>query len=296
MLAQAIGGKMNDAVLDTLNKYHIPFTVSGRDYVTYCLNPDHEDNNPSFRIDKTTGVAHCFSCGFKTNIFKHFGVFTNPVPIRVAKLKEKLQDIKQAQISLEYPKGYTPYTKQFRGISTKTLKQFDAFYTYYEEDLVDRIVFPIKDISGKIVLFVGRHLRSNAQPKYRYFPVGVKIPIFPSKLPSNTNSVVLVEGLFDMLNLYDKGVHNVICCFGTNTLQKDIKDKLMPLRAQGVSKVYLLFDGDDAGRKAMQTLKPLIEQLEFAVEIIDLPNGLDPGELDQDMVNEIKQYIQPNTL
>lgn len=61
---------MSDPVLDILKKNGLAPAVSGRDYLIKCLNPEHDDSNPSFRIDRVSGVAHCFSCGFKTNIFK----------------------------------------------------------------------------------------------------------------------------------------------------------------------------------------------------------------------------------
>jgi len=282
---------MSDPVLELLNKNGLGFTVSGRDYLIKCLNPDHEDSNPSFRVDRVSGVAHCFSCGFKTNIFKFYGVFTNPVPIKIASLKLKLDELRSMGMGLDYPSGHTPYTKSFRGISAQTLKHFDAFYTNQVEKLQDRIVFPIKDIRGKIAVFVARHTMSNGNPRYVNYPSGVKIPVFPSHLPNGHKSMVLVEGIFDMLNLYDKGLHNVVAIFGTNTLQNETKHKLLPFKAQGITHIYLLMDGDDAGRKAAQQLKPLIEQEGFIVEIINLPDDVDPGELDQDNVSSIKEYI-----
>jgi DNA primase len=51
-------------------------------------------------------------------------------------------------------------------------------------------------------------------------------------------------------------------------------------------------DGDEAGRKAAQILKPIIEELEFIVEIIKLPDDTDPGELDQIDVQSIAEYIK----
>lgn len=282
---------MSDPVLDLLKKNGLAPTVSGRDYLVKCLNPEHEDSNPSFRIDRVTGVAHCFSCGFKTNIFKFFGVFTNPVPIRIAALKEKLAELKIGGNGLELPTGHTPYTKQFRGISPQTLRHFGAFYTNQVEKLQDRIVFPIKDITGKIAVFVARHTMSNGNPRYVNYPSGVRIPVFPSHLPSGYKSMVLVEGIFDMLNLYDNGLENVVAVFGTNTLQNETKAKLLPFKAQGITHIYLLFDGDDAGRKAAQQVKPIIEQEGFIVEIINLPDGTDPGELDREDIRSIAEYI-----
>lgn len=281
---------MSDPVLDLLNKNALSYSISGRDYVIKCLNPEHNDKNPSFRIDRVTGAAHCFSCGFKINIFKYFGVFTNPVPIRIAALKQKLAELR-INSGLDLPTGWTPWTKPFRGINVTTFRKFEAFYTNQVEKLIDRVIFPIKDITGKIVVFVGRHTLSNGNPRYLNYPAGVQMPLYPCHLPSSYRSMILVEGIFDMLNLYDKGIENVVCCFGTNTLQSNTKQKLLPFRAQGVTHIYILFDGDDAGTKAAKDLKPLLEQEEFIVEIIKLPDGVDPGELDQFDVTSIREYI-----
>jgi len=282
---------MSDPVLDILNKNSLAFSVSGRDYLIKCLNPEHEDSNPSFRVDRVSGIAHCFSCGFKTNIFKFYGIFTNPVPLKIATLKQKLAELRNFGLDLELPAGYTPYTKQFRGISPQTLKYFGAFYTNQVEKLQDRIIFPIKDITGRTVVYVGRHTLSNGNPRYLNYPSGVQIPVFPSHLPSGYKSMVIVEGIFDMLNLYDKGLHNVICAFGTNTLQNSTKEKMLPFKAQGITHVYLMFDGDEAGRKASELLKPLIEDCGFIVEQITLPDDMDPGELSQEDVDSTAEYI-----
>jgi len=281
-----------DPVLDLIQKNGLQYQVSGRDYLIKCLNPEHPDSNPSFRIDRISGIAHCFSCGFKTNIFKYYGVFSNPIPIKIAKLKEKLHDLKTWAVGLELPAGAAPYTKTFRGISSQTLKHFEAFYTHSVEKLADRIIFPIKDITGKTVVYVGRHTLSNGNPRYLNYPSKVQLPVFPPQVPAGHKSLVLVEGIFDMLNLYDKGLKNVTCTFGTNTLQADTKLKLLPFKAQGVSHIYILFDGDDAGRKAAEILKPIIEESEFIVEIIKLPNDTDPGDLDPIDVQSISEYIK----
>lgn len=283
---------MSDPVLDLIQKQGLEYKVSGRDYLIHCLNPEHPDSNPSFRIDKVSGAAHCFSCGFKTNIFKYYGVFTNPIPLKIAKLKEKLDELKSMSTGLELPKGATPYTRSYRGISAQTLKRFEAFYTTQVEKLEDRICFPIKDITGKTQVYVARHTLSSGNPRYINYPRGVTMPLFPPQAPAGHRSLVLVEGIFDMLNLYDKGLTSVACCFGTNTLQANTKDKLLAYKAQGITHIFILFDGDDAGEKASHTLKPLIEDCGFIVEIINLPDGVDPGELGQEDVSSIVEYVK----
>lgn len=285
---------MSEAVANLLKTKDIPFTSSGKDYLIKCLNPQHEDSNPSCRVDKLTGVTHCFSCGWKRNIFKHFGVFEQNVPsIKIAKLKEKLEDLRNAMIEIEFPEGMTPYTQSFRGLSVQTLKRFEAFYTTKLDILADRVVFPIRDITGKISAFIGRHIHSNANPRYVVYPSGRPLPCFPSKFDEPTKSIVLVEGIIDMLNLYDKGLRNAVCVFGTSTISDDnASSKLLPYKAQGVEKVFILFDGDDPGREAAKKLKPIIESLGFQTEIIPMEEDSDPGELGKDEVMSIKEYTK----
>ena len=72
---------------DLLTEKNIDFKVTGRDYVVKCLNPEHDDKNPSMRIDQVTGIFHCFSCGFRGNVFNHFGAVANFLEIKRQKLK-----------------------------------------------------------------------------------------------------------------------------------------------------------------------------------------------------------------
>lgn len=278
-----------------LKKQNVYFQISGKDFLVKCLNPDHEDTNPSLRIDQITGATHCFSCGFKVNIFKHFGLTGNHQSIKLAKLREKLNDLNTNFNGATFPQEQVPQTKPYRGISAKTLKNFEAFYCLQDDKLTDRLWFPIKDIRNKVQVFVGRHILSSGDPRYLNYPRGVQIPLFPASLETRGTSLILVEGIFDFLNLYDKGLTNVACCFGTNTLEKDTAIKLLPYKAQGVDKIYLMFDGDKAGRDAMTKLQPVLEELGYSVETIPLEDNTDPGEMTQEYVDSIKEYINDNS-
>lgn len=269
----------------------IKFIVSGRDYLIKCLNPEHEDSNPSLRIDKVSGLAHCFACGWKHNIFKFYDVNPPLTSIKLVKLKDKLSELKR-NTDLQMLEGAHPVKNKYRGISVETLSKFEAFYTDSIQKMADRIIFPIRNVSGRIKFFVGRYINSDANPKYLYYPDHSYIGCFPEIISKEYNTVVLVEGLFDFLNLYDKGIKNVVCVFGTQTLKNNIKEKLIVYKAQGISKIILLFDGDIAGRSAAKELKPLIEAEDFVVEIVDLPDDEDPGSLSQEDVDTLKEYIK----
>ena len=283
---------MSDPVLDLLKEKGISFSISGKDYVTHCFNPDHNDNTPSFRIDKVTGISHCFSCGFKANIFKFYGLLTNNVSIRIAKLKEKLKALNESTNGILPMEGSIGVTMPFRNISAKTLKQFGAFKTDQVDQMLDRIVFPITDVRNKTVCYVGRHMLSNGNPRYVNYPPGVTIPLFPVRFEERFSSIILVEGIFDMLNCYDKGLHNVVCTFGTQKLTSDIQQKMLSYKVMGIERVFILYDGDDAGREAAKKIKPLLEEADFIVEIINLPDGIDPGELDSENVESLIEYTK----
>ena len=283
-------------VKDLLDKKGIRYTESAKDYVTNCLNPDHTDKSPSFRIDKTTGITHCFSCGYSVNIFKHFGVLTNHSSIKVAKIKAKIKELLTSFNGVTFPEEMIPINRSFRGISVATLRKFGAFYTTSGKDeLQDRIFFPIKDLTGKPVVYVGRHTLSDGNPKYLNYPTGAAMPIYPEVLEEPTDHIVLVEGLFDMLNLYDKGMKNVCCAFGVNTITKSVADKLLPLKVQGVTKVYVMFDGDDAGYKGASALLPALEAEGFIAERITLERDTDPGSMSAEDVEMVIEYMRGNS-
>ena len=283
---------MSDPVADLLRQKGVSYIPSGKDYLTKCFNPDHIDSNPSFRIDRTTGICHCFSCGFKCNLFKFYGILTNNVSIKIAKLKDKLQALKEEANGLEPLKGTVPYPKPYRGISKSTLQKFGAFTTDAVEDMRDRICFPLKDVRDKTMAYIGRSIHSDSGQRYSNYPSGASLPLYPSKLEGNPRNMILVEGLFDWLNCYDKGLTNVVACFGTSKLYKDAAVKLQAYKVMGVEKIFLMYDADTAGIEAMTKLKPILEECEFVVEVISLPEGSDPGDLTQDYIDSIKEYTK----
>lgn len=236
---------------------------------------------------------HCFSCGFKGNLFSYYGIRNNFVSIKTALLKKKLQDLARVSHDTEFPYPTSPFRRSYRSIAAETYIKFGAFIsTSLDDKIMDRVFFPVKNIQGRIVSYIGRCTRgSERKNKYYVFPSGVPMPLYPSIFQKGTDAIVLVEGIFDMINLQDKGLDQCACVFGVDTLVSTLDEHLMPLKAQNISKIYIMFDGDEAGRKGAHKIKPLIEAKGFFVEIINLPDGQDPGVLGQEDVDSIKEYI-----
>lgn len=272
---------------ELLQEKRIDYKVSGRDYVVKCLSPDHEDSNPSMRIDNITGVFNCFSCGFKGNLFTHFGAAANFLEIKRQKLKTSIEEKRSASVGFEFPKGFQPYKGNWRGIQPETYKHFDAFM-HHDSQFNGRIVFPIRDITGKVVAFNGRHMTMTEIPKYLIYPPQAKLPLYPSNAKPIKGKVILVEGIFDMINLWDKGLTNAICCFGTKNVDTD---KLSILKMQNIAGVDIMFDGDEAGQNAAEDLKVMAEKVGLIPRNVNLGSNIDPGGLAEVKVSSLRDRL-----
>ena len=265
---------------ELLTSKKVGFFEKGKDLVVHCLSPDHDDSNPSMRIDKISGAFNCFSCEFKGNIFTYFGQKPNQLQLRKERVKNLIAQKLAESTGLVFPKNITKYDGCWRDIKPETYVKFEAF-KHSNPEFISRINFPIRDGTGRIVAFNGR-LETPGNPKYMISPPGAKLPLFPSVQPINS-SVILVEGIFDMLNLHDKGLTNAICFFGTKQVNEE---KLSILYARGVSHVDIFFDGDTAGQTAAENVRELCDNLGFSTGNISF-KGKDPGDLTETEINKI---------
>ena len=142
----------------------------------------------------------------------------------------------------------------------------------------DRILFPIYDSRGRVCGFGGR-IVGEGEPKYLNSP---ESPIYNKSkmlfgLYQQKESIrrqrraVLVEGNFDLLALVAKGVDLAVAPLGTALTREQLR-LLKPL----VDEVVLLFDGDEAGRKAAERSVPLFLAEQISGRVALLPEGHDP--------------------
>lgn len=265
-------------VIDLLNDRSIKYRESGKDYLVHCINPEHDDSNPSMRIDKVTGIFNCLSCGHKGNIFKVFGAEPNKIDQKIAYLQKKIIDT-LSSARLDMPMDAVPFCRDYRNISAHTYMLVNAFLSSEQEEFKDRLMFPLYDIRGSIRVFLGRSLHSDVEDKYLFYPKHIKPPLFPANPEIYKNTLIIVEGIFDALNLIDKGCHNVICAFGTTSLHKQFADKLAHYKILGVNKFYIMFDGDESGNREGAKLEKIMNSNGFNAEQIEMPEGVDPGDL-----------------
>ena len=149
----------------------------------------------------------------------------------------------------------------------------------YIDRFRDRLMFPIFNISGKIVGFGGRTLNPKEEAKYMNSP---ETPIYQKGkilygLSFSKDSIreegkaIIVEGYMDFISLFQAGIKNLVATSGTAFTTDQAR-----LLSRHAQEVFLLFDSDSAGQQAaVRSLDILFDQ-GFEVKIASFPQGEDP--------------------
>lgn len=282
-------------IIELLDMKGIEYKDTGGDILIRCLNPEHLDSHPSLRVDRETGVFHCLSCGFGKGVPSLYHYFNEDIfrqSPRLVTVRKRIKELLTQSNVLTIPEEAMLFTENYRGIKGETFKKYFAFL--HEDEWPDRVVFPITDATGRIIVFQGRRRESNAPPKYMLKPKDVAAPIFPMRYLTPT--LVLVEGVFDMLNLEDKGMDNVAASFGTHQFSNDnVSDKFSNFILAGTKVIAILLDNDKSGNAAAEKLARMISTKTRLIPLVVnhlLPEGKDPGDLDQDEVTVLKEKIE----
>ena len=148
----------------------------------------------------------------------------------------------------------------------------------------DRIMFPIRDIRGRVIAFGGRIL-GDGQPKYLNSP---ETPVFHKgrelyglfearKRTQKLTQFLVVEGYMDVVALAQNDINYAVATLGTATSGEHL-ERMFRL----VSRLVFCFDGDNAGRnaawKALMVALPLMRDGRSA-RFLFLPDGEDPDSL-----------------
>ncbi len=171
-----------------------------------------------------------------------------------------------------------------------------------------RVMFPIHNLSGRILGFGGRILTNDKnRPKYInsaesdiYHKGKVLYGIFFAKSPmAAEDNCYMVEGYTDVISLHQAGITNTIATSGTALTSDQIK-----LIRRYTTNVTLLFDGDPAGIKAAFRSIDMILEEGLNVRLVLFPDGEDPdsfarkkraSEVRDFLTNESKDFISFKT-
>lgn len=183
-----------------------------------------------------------------------------------------------------------------RDSSNRASMRHDEFYDRFR----GRVMVPICNLRGQVIAFGGRALDDQA-PKYLNSPETVlfskRRSLFGLERArdavSHLNTLILVEGYFDVITLYQAGIKHVVGSLGTALT----KDQVNLIR-RFTNNVVLVFDGDAAGvGAALRTLDVFVNS-GISAKVVTLPPGEDPDSFVRAQGTDVFLHLQEkaNTL
>ena len=163
----------------------------------------------------------------------------------------------------------------------------------------DRVIFPVHNISGRIVAFGGRTLRTDkAVAKYQNSPESEIYSkkrelyglYFAKKAIQQLNFAILVEGYLDVISMHQAGIENVVSSSGTSLTTEQIR-----LLGRFTKNITVIYDGDAAGIHASLRGIDMILKEGMNVRVVLLPEPEDPDSFARaHTADEVQEYIRAN--
>ena len=182
-------------------------------------------------------------------------------------------------------------------IDTGLCKQFDDGRVV--DTFHDRVMFPIHSVTGRVIAFGGRTLKSDKTiPKYvnsKETEIYVKSKslygiYFAKNEISRQDKCILVEGYLDVLSMHQLGITNVVASSGTSLTVEQIR-----LIRKFSDNVTIIYDGDGAGIKAALRGIDLVLKEGMNVKVVLLPDGQDPDDFaKKHTLEQVQDYIAAN--
>lgn len=167
-----------------------------------------------------------------------------------------------------------------KGYDLNTLNNIGL--TNYDKDVyMNRIMFPLYDLNGRIVGFSGRRYDGIKDNKYvntkgtEIFQKGDTLYNYhlAREFVRSKNQVIVMEGFMAVIRSGEAGIKNAVGLMGT-AMTKEQAVLIKRLSEH----VVLSFDGDEPGRKACLDNGSELEKLGCQVSVVELDNGLDPDD------------------
>ncbi|MGL9733124.1 MAG: DNA primase [Wolbachia sp.] len=191
--------------------------------------------------------------------------------------------------------GYAPNSglKEYlnsSGIEDKIMIDIGLINKNSSDHFYDRLIFPIHNITGKVIGFGGRALNSEQQPKYLNSPesylfrkkenlYGLNLALSEIRKKQH---IFVVEGYMDVIALHQTGISNTVASLGTAIFAEQIKNLW-----RFAKEISICMDGDSAGRCATTRIAefalPILEP-GYILKFVTLPSNKDP----YDICNELE--------
>lgn len=208
---------------------------------------------------KSVGLSYFMKRKFGDSAIRKFGLGYAP-------------DHNNGFVEYAISKGYSHEVLKKAGLASESTNYIDRFR--------GRVIFPIYSISGRVLGFGARIMKSDAKAaKYLNSPetlvyqkskVLYGLNLAKNAIVKNDNCY-LVEGYTDVISLFQAGVENVVASSGTSLTE----DQIRLIRRYTIN-VTVLFDGDPAGVKAAFRGIDMLLDAGMNVKVLMLPENEDP--------------------
>ena len=176
-------------------------------------------------------------------------------------------------------------------------RQNDEFYDRFR----GRVMFPIHNLTGKVVGFGGRILKADPEKKLAKYQNSPESEIYQKKQTlygiyfaknaiARQDECILVEGYFDVLRMHQIGIENVVASSGTSLTMEQIR-----LVKRYTKNITMLYDGDAAGIHAALRGTDMILSEGMNVRVVVLPPEHDPDTFGKEFSTEyVSNYLKEN--
>lgn len=166
----------------------------------------------------------------------------------------------------------------------------------YYDRFRGRVVFPVHNVTGRVVAFGARALKKDDKPKYINSP---ETPVYhksqllyglyqAKQAVRQQENCYLVEGYTDVTRLHQIGIENVVASSGTSLTIEQVQ-----LVGRFSKQLTVLFDGDAAGLQASLRGVDIILANGLDVKVVLFPEGHDPDSYAQELgANEFKLFLE----
>ncbi|MCG9967073.1 DNA primase [Pelotomaculum terephthalicicum JT] len=171
--------------------------------------------------------------------------------------------------------GYRPQTVAEAGLAVKN--ESGRYYDRFRE----RIIFPIWDVTGRVIGFGGRVVNNTATPKYLNSPETVLFSkghlLYGLHLARRSikekGYVVIMEGYMDVVTAHRYGITNAVASLGTSLTREQGR-----LLINYSRNVVIAYDADAAGVAATLRGLELLQEIGCQVRVVNIPEGQDPDD------------------
>lgn len=169
----------------------------------------------------------------------------------------------------------------------------------YYDRFCGRVIFPIHSLSGRVIAFGGRTLKSdkktakylNSPESEVYHKSNSLYGVFQAKKAIvEKNFCILVEGYTDVISMHQSGIENVVASSGTSLTIEQIR-----LISRFTKNITVIYDGDSAGIKASMRGIDMILAEGLNVRVVMLKDGEDPDSFARNHSSEeLNEFIYKN--